>query len=75
MSRPVLMVVDDQAGDLETTERELRKRYAADYEIVCEPSPGGGVRYNLIVHTNGTRPPADEGAPLDERAVLDALGI
>jgi thioredoxin reductase (NADPH) len=50
MSRPVLMVVDDQAGDLETTERELRKRYAADYEIVCEPSPGAALQW-LEAHT------------------------
>jgi len=39
MNRPVLMVVDDQADDLETTGWELQKRYGADYEIICEPSP------------------------------------
>ncbi len=35
--------------------------------ILCETAPGGGVHYNLIIHTNGSRPAADEGAPLDNR--------
>jgi thioredoxin reductase (NADPH) len=36
--KPILLVVDDQIQDLETIQRELVKRYAADYEIIGEPS-------------------------------------
>lgn len=38
MKQPILMVVDDEADDLQTVEREVRKRYGADYTVVCEPS-------------------------------------
>jgi thioredoxin reductase (NADPH) len=44
MNRPVLMVVDDHPADLERTGQELRKRYGADYEILCEPSPEAGLQ-------------------------------
>jgi thioredoxin reductase (NADPH) len=36
--RPVILAVDDDAESLERIERELRKRYAADYEVACEGS-------------------------------------
>lgn len=37
--KPILMAVDDRADALETVRRELLKRYAADYEVLCVPSP------------------------------------
>jgi thioredoxin reductase (NADPH) len=36
--RPVILAVDDDPGGLERVERELRKRYEADYGVVCEGS-------------------------------------
>jgi thioredoxin reductase (NADPH) len=36
--RPVLLAADDDPAALERIERELTRRYASDYEIVCEPS-------------------------------------
>ncbi len=38
MTKPILMVVDDQIQDLEVIQRELLKRYAVDYEVIGEPS-------------------------------------
>ena len=38
--KPILVAVDDQPRGLELIQRELRKRYAEDYEILCEESPG-----------------------------------
>src|SRR5437868_1787055 len=35
MVRPALVAVDDEPGMLEDVERELRDRYARDYEVVC----------------------------------------
>ena len=39
MVRPALVAVDDEQGVLEDVERELRDRYARDYEVVCVGSP------------------------------------
>src|SRR5690348_11048393 len=36
MDKPVLILVDDEATALAMTDGELRKRYGADYEIICE---------------------------------------
>lgn len=36
MAAPVVIAVDDEAESLATVERELRKRYGGDYEVVCE---------------------------------------
>jgi thioredoxin reductase (NADPH) len=38
-TRPVLFAVDDDALALERIERELTRRYASDYRVVCERSP------------------------------------
>ncbi len=38
-SRPALVAVDDDAAALARIEDELRRRYAADYRVVCERSP------------------------------------
>lgn len=39
MSKPFIFAVDDDLKSLNLIEQELCKRYAADYEIVCERSP------------------------------------
>lgn len=41
--RPVILAVDDDPGGLERVERELRKRYEADYAVVCEGSAEAGL--------------------------------
>jgi thioredoxin reductase (NADPH) len=38
-TRPVLFAVDDDALALERIDRELTRRYASDYRVVCERSP------------------------------------
>ena len=42
--RPVMLVVDDDPIALERVERELRKRYGADYEVACENSAEAGLQ-------------------------------
>jgi thioredoxin reductase (NADPH) len=42
--RPVILAVDDEPHDLERVERELRKRYEADYRVVCEVSAEAGLQ-------------------------------
>jgi thioredoxin reductase (NADPH) len=44
MVRPVLMAVDDEPAALRVLERELGKRYGADYQVVCAATPEGGLR-------------------------------
>ncbi|HEX6387366.1 MAG TPA: FAD-dependent oxidoreductase [Anaerolineae bacterium] len=41
--KPVIVAVDDDANALERLEQELRKRYAADYEIHCARSPAAAL--------------------------------
>ena len=43
MVRPVLMAVDDEPTTLRVLERELGKRYGADYEVVCAATPEVGL--------------------------------
>jgi thioredoxin reductase (NADPH) len=38
MNRPILMVVDQDETALLFVGQELRKRYSADYEVICDPS-------------------------------------
>lgn len=40
-SKPLLIAVDDEPDPLSSLERELRKRYGEDYEVMCftEPAP------------------------------------
>jgi thioredoxin reductase (NADPH) len=40
MNKPILMVVDKDERSLQFVGQELRKRYSADYEVVCDPSIG-----------------------------------
>jgi thioredoxin reductase (NADPH) len=42
--RPVLFAVDDDALALERIDRELSRRYASDYRVVCERSPAVALR-------------------------------
>jgi len=43
-SRPVLLAVDEDAGDLREISRELHKRYGEDYRVVCERFPEAALR-------------------------------
>src|SRR5215216_5364277 len=38
MNRPILIAVDKDETSLLFVEQELRKRYGADYEVICNPS-------------------------------------
>ncbi len=42
-TRPVLLAIDDDARALERIDRELSRRYAGDYRVVCERSPAVGL--------------------------------
>jgi thioredoxin reductase (NADPH) len=41
--RPAILAVDDEKEGLELVERELRKRYEADYHVACVSSVGAGL--------------------------------
>ena len=53
--RPVILAVDDCPEDLGRVELELRKRYGADYRVVCERSPGQGMRKLRGLGASGER--------------------
>lgn len=55
MTKPILMAVDDQFQDLETIRRELLKRYAADYEVLCEASPASSLQRLAALRTAGAQ--------------------
>ncbi|MCL4301775.1 MAG: FAD-dependent oxidoreductase [Anaerolineae bacterium] len=38
MNKPILMAVDKDESSLQFVKQELRKRYGADYEVICDPS-------------------------------------
>jgi thioredoxin reductase (NADPH) len=40
----VILAVDDESEDLGRLEHELRKRYEADYRVVCEASAEAGLQ-------------------------------
>ena len=42
--RAAIVAVDDDAEALGRVRRELERRYAADYDIVCAGLPRGGAR-------------------------------
>ena len=44
MTRPVILAVDDDPGELSRVYEELSSRYARDYEIICETSEAEGLR-------------------------------
>jgi thioredoxin reductase (NADPH) len=51
----VILAVDDCLEDLGRVELELRKRYGADYRVVCERSPKQGKRVLLELGAGGER--------------------
>jgi thioredoxin reductase (NADPH) len=55
MTKPILLVVDDQARELETIQRELLKRYAADYEVIAEPSAEAALGRLAALQATGGR--------------------
>jgi hypothetical protein len=48
MVRPVLLAVDDDPAARSSIEAELRKRYGADYEVICEGSAGVTCRWVTV---------------------------
>ena len=42
MDAPILLVVDEVPGVLEALSGDLARRFAADYQILAEPSPASG---------------------------------
>ncbi|RIK41644.1 MAG: hypothetical protein DCC55_11215 [Chloroflexi bacterium] len=44
MTKPVLMAVDEHIEDLAAIQRELHKRYATDYEVICERSAAAALQ-------------------------------
>jgi thioredoxin reductase (NADPH) len=44
MTKPILMAVDDHSHDLETIQRELLKRYGADYDVLAERSAASALQ-------------------------------
>ena len=43
-TKPILIAVDDQIQDIEIVQHELLKRYAADYEVICESSAAAALQ-------------------------------
>jgi thioredoxin reductase (NADPH) len=44
MTKPILMAVDDHIHDLETIQRELLKRYGADYDVLADHSAAAALQ-------------------------------
>ena len=44
MTKPILMAVDDHSHDLETIQRELLKRYGADYDVLTDHSAASALQ-------------------------------
>ncbi|HEV8191511.1 MAG TPA: hypothetical protein VGP82_08500, partial [Ktedonobacterales bacterium] len=44
MTKPILMAVDDHIQDLETLQRELLKRYGADYDVLADHSAASALQ-------------------------------
>ena len=53
MASPVILAVDDDADLLGAVERELRKRYAVDYQVVCAASAAVALRILEQVGASG----------------------
>ena len=69
--RPIILAVDDERKDLGLVERELRKRYEADYHVACEGSVEAGLErlqrlkasgQDVAVVLAGLRKPGMSGA-------------
>jgi len=75
--KPILIAIHDHAGSLASIRRELLKRYADDYEVICEPSAEAGLARlealreagaEVLVMLAAERLEAMTGAELLERA-------
>jgi len=55
MTKPILLAVDDNAQDMAIIQRELRKRYGEDYEVICEQSPEAALQQLETLHTAGAQ--------------------
>jgi thioredoxin reductase (NADPH) len=55
MQKPILFAVDDQPQDLATIQRELHKRYGADYQIVVESSPSAALQRLTTLRAEGAQ--------------------
>jgi thioredoxin reductase (NADPH) len=74
MTKPILMAVDPQIHELDTIQRELLKRYAADYEIICDPSAASALQRLEALRAAGGQVIILLAAPqLGEMAGLDYL--
>src|SRR5215218_8484202 len=51
--RPMMLVVDDDPKALERVERELRKRYGADYQVARENSAEAGLQRLAELEASG----------------------
>jgi CheY-like chemotaxis protein len=51
--RPTLLAVDDEPEELVSLERELEKRYGADYRVACEDSAEAGLKQLRDLKTRG----------------------
>ena len=51
--RPIILAVDDERKDLGLVERELRKRYEADYHVACEGSVEAGLEWLQRLKASG----------------------
>ena len=50
---PTLLAVDDDPPALERIDRELTRRYAGDYDVVCEPSATAALATLERLHADG----------------------
>lgn len=74
MSKPFLFVIDDQPQDLEMIAGELRKRYAADYEIAAESSPAAALQRLAAMQAAGAQVIALlAAAAINEMAGIECL--
>ncbi|MCL7455380.1 MAG: FAD-dependent oxidoreductase [Anaerolineae bacterium] len=55
MDRPAIVVVDDQSDSLESLERELGKRYAAEYDIIALNSPETALERLEVLKSEGVQ--------------------
>ncbi len=54
-NRPVLLALSSTPARADLAERELRKRYGSDYEVVCRRSAGAALRALEAIRSRGGR--------------------
>lgn len=65
--KPLLIAVDDEPDPLSSLERELRKRYGEDYEVMCFPEPAPAVQTLEHFREAGLPVAGGAGRQLDAR--------